>query len=203
LGQFCRDPLWRAAKWSAYCSFPCPGPNSREEPRARPRFSDLSLTPHIHPETRRQSEARPALEKWGALSQPPLTSFFWRRLGSAEPGCGVWWRAAQQLQQCLQPRVVALPHPLLSPSQVLFRSRLIPLQTTWCAKGSNSGRMGLFMPVHSSGHCRCRRFRSSAQSVDPLERDQKRAKPSPLVLESDLPVRAFSGTGRRQLGCDP
>lgn len=54
-------------------------------------------------------------------------------------------------------------------------------------------------------------FPTSAQGVDLLERDQKTAKPSPLVLESDLPARgsrslaftALSREDRRQFDCDP
>lgn len=71
--------------------------------------------------------------------------------------------------------------------------------------------MGLFMPVYGCEYCRSRNFCASTQGADPLERDQKRAKTSPLVLESYFPVRgsrsvaftALSREGRRQLGCDP
>lgn len=65
--------------------------------------------------------------------QLPLTSCDGSTLGPRVP-----WKVMEGLWHCLQPRVLALPHPLLSPSLLFLCSRLIPLQITWCAQSSNS-----------------------------------------------------------------
>lgn len=74
------------------------------------------------------------------------------------------------------------------------------MRITWSTKRNNSWQKsdGLIHACVRLWVVQVWEFPTSTQGVDLLERDQKRAKPSPVVLASDLAVRgsrslAFTG----------
>lgn len=92
--------------------------------------------------------------------------------------------------------VIAQPSPAVPPQQAQTSAdNVVDKEVT---PGRSPG--GLFMPL-----AQVRASPSSPWSDDALERDQKRAKPSPLSWKVTFQheASALSREGRRQLSCDP